>query len=457
MGGGALSNIFKKLFANTADDVASKVASQYGDDVIRNLATSSADDIAAKSGNLIATHQLTADKLKGAADLGGFVQPSMAVVDPSKATNFLPGSDFGDIVMVANRDAVNPASKAAKTFIGDRDIYSPRFPSSSYQLNTDALDDILKQTPGISKQSAISNMGLDDEAIYSPFLQDVYRKNNPAVADLATMDLRKMPEFAQFADDMQGQLRGDRMLDYRTPSGNYKSLPATAENANTIMNKTGAVGTEAGYQGAGTMAYQQNTNKIKSLDDLYKNRYRLVDNVTGEQTKQAMNDELARITANLDELKLPAFQSDNPYTQFDNVSNYVADAASNQRNLYPALDELPDNIVNDIGRMQQAYKQVPVSYFEAKPRRVVGGNEFYGAYVPETAPQEVIDQLNQLGVNNINRYTDAGDLDLSLAQLAKQGKRGISPYVLGLGGILPAGGILGALLNGGNNDQQPMV
>ncbi len=121
------------------------------------------------------------------------------------------------------------------------------------------------------------------------------------------------------------------------------------------------------------------------------------------------------------------------------------------------IAKMHPNVEKRLSELRKAYKQVPVSYFEAKPRRVVGGNEFYGAYVPETAPQEVIDQLNQLGVNNINRYTDSGDLDLALAQLAKQGKRGVSPYVLGLGGVLPAGGILGALLNGGNNQQKPMV
>lgn len=88
MGGGVLSDLFRKVLGGAGDDIANKVASQYGDDVVRTLATSSADDIAAKQGNLIATHQLTPEKLSGVADLGGFVQPSMAVVDPRKGTNF---------------------------------------------------------------------------------------------------------------------------------------------------------------------------------------------------------------------------------------------------------------------------------------------------------------------------------------------------------------------------------
>lgn len=123
----SLSRLFSGIFKNAGDDVADKIASNYSDDVIKFMSKNSADDIADKYGNLIATHQLTPEKLRGAADLGGFVQPSMAVVDANKGTNFLPGSDFGDIVMVANRDMVDPANAASKVVLGDRDIYSPRF------------------------------------------------------------------------------------------------------------------------------------------------------------------------------------------------------------------------------------------------------------------------------------------------------------------------------------------
>lgn len=444
MGGGVLSGLFKKILAGAGDDIAAKVSSQYGDDVIRNLASSSADDIAAKQGNLIATHQLTADKLKGVADMGGFVQPSMAVVDPSKGTNFLPGSDFGDIVMVANRNAIDPKRAAAKTFIGDRDIYSPRFPDTSYQLNTGALDDLLRANPGNSKQYALSNLNLDDNPVYDNFITDLYFKNNPAASGMSTRELREVPEFVKFANDTQAKLRGEQMLEYRTPSGNKKTMPITAENANKIMNKEATAGSENMFaRSPGLEFYQANTKRIKSLDDLYKNRYRLVDSVTGESTKEAMSEEAMN-------LAYQAAKGD----RFGDSMFAVEDAAK-----YLAKGGR-ENLPFDTSRLDdltQAYGEVPVSYFEAKPRRVVGGNEFYGAYVPQDAPQSVIDDLQRLGVTNVNRYLDAVDLDLSLAQLAKEGKRGISPYVLGLGGIVPAGGILGAMFSGNGNDQQPMA
>jgi len=446
MNGGVLSGLFKKFLAGTGDDIAAKVSSQYGDDVIRNLATSSADDIAAKQGNLIATHQLTADKLRGAADIGGFVQPSMAVVDPSKGTNFLPGSDFGDIVMVSNRNTIDPARKAAKAVIGDRDIYSPRFPETTYTINEAGLDDLVQRS-GKSKQSALSNIDLNsDEPQYLGFMQDMYRKEVPSAADIHTFDLRDMPEFQKYAKEALDSVRGQKMLIHETPSGAKKQVPFSAENASKVMNKSKTVGGENGWHDPSTEAYHGNTTMFNSLDDLYKNRYRFVDSETGNETKSRLMSAVADMTNN-DNIRLATGYPD----------ELVADALSGGKFYDDVINGMHPNVRAQLDELRSVYQQVPTTYFEAKPRRVVGGNEFYGAYVPENAPQSVIDDLQRLGVTNVNRYLDAGDLDLSLAQLAKEGKRGISPYVLGLGGIVPAGGILGAMFSGNGNDQQPMA
>ena len=217
----ALADIFRRVIGNYSDDVANKVAGQYVDDVVSKLAANSADDIAAKQGNLIATHQLTPEKLQGAADLGGFVQPSMAVVDPSKATNFLPGSDFGDIVMVANREAINPENTLAKTVLGDRDIYSPRFPQTSYQLNDDALRDFASNY-NMSNASARSNLDLDE--LYSPAMRDAFQQQNPQFADAYTSEIRGNPEFEKFAQENLDKLCGDKVIRYRNRRGTEKEL-----------------------------------------------------------------------------------------------------------------------------------------------------------------------------------------------------------------------------------------
>lgn len=444
----ALGSIFSGMFKDKADDVASTLAHNYSDDVLNKLARSSADDIAAQQGNLIATHQLFPDKLKGAAELGGFVQPSMAVIDPNKGSNFMPGSGFGDIVMVANRDTINPAKKAMKNVIGDRDIYSPRFPQVSYEPNMDAIKQLADNTMQ-SKQYIMSNIGLDDEPLYSNVVRDMYVKQHPDIANMGARDLRENTDFMKFGDDLFNDLRGEKVLKYYTPSGAPKSMELTAENANKIMNKSGAVGSEQGWQTPRTRAYHQNTKYLRSLDDLYKNRNRLIDNQTGDVTKDIMSDEISRLADQVDQLNIPMFADNNPYTRTDSIADHIVDAFSGRGSLAP---EIPADIAAEIDKLGQAYKNVPVTYFEAKPRRVVGGNEFYGAYVPQDAEQSVIDNLNALGVTNINRYSDPANLDEQLLQLAQRGKRGVSPYVLGLGAALPTAGALSGLFNSSGGD-----
>ncbi len=451
-----VGSILSRLLKNTGDDVASKIGSQYSAANIAKLASSSADDIARTQGNLIATHQLSADKLAQAAELGGFVQPSMAVVDPSKATNFLPDGGYGEIFMVANRNAIDPKRAAAKTFIGDRDIYSPRFPRTSYNVNEDRLDEMIHGT-GMSKAYAKSNLDLDsDSPMYDSFVQDLYKHQNPDAADLASYELREREGFKPFANDIYEQLKGQRDLIHYTPSGKQNRLPLTAENASKIMNKVGSVGTEQGIQTPYTRLLNDTTKRLPSLDSLYKNKYRLIDTETGKQTKDALTGELARVASEVDELGLKHFANDNQYTQRDYVMNFVADMASGQKQVYPdpSTIDLPPEMMQQIQELGTVYRDLPVNYFEAKPRRVVNGDEFYGAYIPQDASHWVEEYLNKLGVSNIKRYVDPDDLDLQLAQLAKEGKRGVNPYVLGTAGAIPTAGILSSLLGGQNTEQQ---
>ena len=436
----ALADIFRRVLGNYGDDVANKVAGQYADDVVSKLAASSADDIAAKQGNLIATHQLTPEKLQGAADLGGFVQPSMAVVDPRKGTNFLPGSDFGDIVMVANRESINPAG-AAKTVLGDRDIYSPRFPTTTYKMNDDALREFAAAN-NMSDASARSNLSLDE--LYSHAMEDAFQKQHPQFADAYVSEIRNAPEFNKFAQENLDKLRGDKIIRYTNRRGTEKELPLTAQNASDAMNELANIGSEQGFTPPTATAYTNQTKNIKNLDDLYKLRYRLVDSATGNETKQAIDDEFSRVLEGVRGANLPHIDNDSFFS--DEAADYLNDVLKRPSVARQAKSELPEELIQDINDLRKVYKEAPVSYFEAKPRRVVNGDEFHGAYVPESAPQSVIDDLSRLGVNNVQRYTDKEALEAALRELADKGKRGVSPWVLGAAGVLPVG-ILNQLLS----------
>lgn len=78
---------------------------------------------------LVATHNLSEEKLKGILELGGFPVPSIAISDVNKLTP----TQFGDITVIFDRDTINPENTSNKVY--DRDVWSPTFPNVSYNIN----------------------------------------------------------------------------------------------------------------------------------------------------------------------------------------------------------------------------------------------------------------------------------------------------------------------------------
>lgn len=79
------------------------------------------------SGNLVALHNLTEDKLLKSIENGGFPMPSIAV---TKAD--VEHSNFGDITLLMGRDTIDPeADKRNKVYSAD--VWSPTFPQYEYE------------------------------------------------------------------------------------------------------------------------------------------------------------------------------------------------------------------------------------------------------------------------------------------------------------------------------------
>jgi hypothetical protein len=73
---------------------------------------------------LMVTHNLSADNLAHAKQLGGLPQPSIGIVDPRKTA--IDG--FGEITLVGNNNLVDPRIRGTRTFASD--AYTPRQPKS---------------------------------------------------------------------------------------------------------------------------------------------------------------------------------------------------------------------------------------------------------------------------------------------------------------------------------------
>jgi hypothetical protein len=87
--------------------------------------------------NLVAMHNLTADKLIHAERIGGLAVPSLSI---GKVEHPLEG--FGDITLIGSKELIDPKKASNKVF--NADIYSPRYPSVKYDFSSQGLSDARK-------------------------------------------------------------------------------------------------------------------------------------------------------------------------------------------------------------------------------------------------------------------------------------------------------------------------
>jgi hypothetical protein len=96
--------------------------------------------------NLVVQHNLTADNLLHADELGGLVVPSIAVA-PKES----PLSAFGEITLLAPRQLVDPKAKVP---IFDADVYSPRHPTTFHGLKTTGVNKLRNLLGPLERETA---------------------------------------------------------------------------------------------------------------------------------------------------------------------------------------------------------------------------------------------------------------------------------------------------------------
>lgn len=145
---------FTKVFSNNGLDYEAqqeldKRQSQNGDELrFREV------DVEDRK-ELVAVHNLSADKLKQAFDLGGFPMPSIAI---TKAD--VGHTEFGEISLVFDKESINPTDRRNKVY--GEDAWTPTFPAVGYKLN-DA------KTSGIYRRAnKAGNLPLFNPVIFHP-------------------------------------------------------------------------------------------------------------------------------------------------------------------------------------------------------------------------------------------------------------------------------------------------
>ena len=91
---------------------------------------------------------------------------------------------------------------------------------------------------------------------------------------------------------------------------------------------------------------------LNSLDDLYKNKYRLIDNRTGEATKELADNLFSDTLERVKESDLPQFEGLN-FGIDSSAAEYLNDALKSPSKLKAAKSELPKDVADDITNLKK--------------------------------------------------------------------------------------------------------
>lgn len=88
--------------------------------------------------SLVAVHNLSAERLSQALELGGFPMPSIAVTKADVGHTM-----FGDISLVFGKESINPTDRRNKVY--GEDAWTPMFPQVGYKLNDEKTSGIYRR------------------------------------------------------------------------------------------------------------------------------------------------------------------------------------------------------------------------------------------------------------------------------------------------------------------------
>ena len=101
--------------------------------------------IAKTDKNLLAIHNISTDGIKKAIKMGGLAQPSIAIINKNN-----PFTNFGEITLVMDKQTIDPKNRNVNVF--GADVYSPRYPSTTYIIPSTSTSKINKYGESIKNE-----------------------------------------------------------------------------------------------------------------------------------------------------------------------------------------------------------------------------------------------------------------------------------------------------------------
>lgn len=405
------------------------VIGDVGAKALRNPAVRNAAD------RLNFLHNTSAEKLVRAENMGGMPMPSLAVTRQD-----IPFDEFGDITLIGRPSSFDPkVSRLNQVF--DADAYTVRAPSPVRVANNgagkrfqDEVADRLKGYGGytsevssniwnLEKKGGINEADFnqvqryfqDDSAMDALFLES--KGIAVPVDDVGAVKREEIrgvinplrDERKQWGEELFNDYFGADEFFISNPNRDFyqtraKLIPYNVDSVTRFMKKTSGRGGEGGMSATGIGAQRAaTTSELKSLPQIRANMGNLAPREYIEAIKDSQNNEFFSLA---DSLKRHYKYDGESFRYLDEVSELIQ--LSESRGMQSALNEIgfenvPDGVISQVEAYKNNLRQAPTQYFEAKPKRPVSLDEFSGAIIPESTPQNTIDMLKSKGIQ-IERY-----------------------------------------------------
>ena len=276
-----------------------------------------------------------------------------------------------------------------------------------------------------ARQVGLEKIANNDGVIVAPSI-GISRADDPMdsfgdislIASPQTIDPRRTPVYGRdaytprYPSVIPMTVRGrekDYVRLYNDNTGETRLLPHTPKNALRVMTNDPWRGGEDFITDNWLLG--QITPQFKNMSELRGARDRLVPGT--DNAAQAWQNELGNLRGEWRDA-LPDSIRDN-FNFIDSHTRNLAEAAQRgpggmqyiNHNYYN--NAIPPELLERTEAHLNAGRDLPTTYFEAKPRRIVPLNEFQGAVVPSSASQDVTDLLRRYGVDDVRYYDNPDD------------------------------------------------
>lgn len=389
---------------------------------------------------LVIQHNLSAENVLHAVRRGGVPVPSLAITKKNAGI-----TGFGEITLVGPMEMADPRGYARTRVFGS-DIYSPRYPSITYRVNSKALDrlneklkpfkELVGSPRGFIPSDEISEGPRklrDDAAVKAMFLKEQKVPFKPVkdeqgnVADYQVRhQLEDLLEKRQLQDDYTDYVQGlfdqllpvEKIFDGYTYEGNRKYKAHTLENVVRILKKDLRGGEDFNYGVASLRSHY--APQFKSLKSIVENKDRLMEESEFSKVKEEIDKDFWALSEEMGKsYKLDATRfgfGDTAIRTLEDVAKFgMARAlAENQ------FANVPQKTIEHIAEFLNKLRNLPTEYFEAKILRAVDLAEFAGAIVPEGTSKKVIEALKGRGLEVVTyKRHDNDDRRKKLEQFAE--------------------------------------